>query len=89
MSKNRVVLITGHAGFIGSHLTRKLLDLGFSVVGVDNYNDFYSPEIKAANVDAFRNHPNFSITTMIFTARKLKRLTLMLSAITPTLKNIN
>ncbi|KKU87837.1 MAG: NAD-dependent epimerase/dehydratase [Candidatus Beckwithbacteria bacterium GW2011_GWC2_47_9] len=59
MSKNRVVLITGHAGFIGSHLTRKLLDLGFSVVGVDNYNDFYSPEIKAANVDAFRNHPNF------------------------------
>ena len=59
MSKNKLVLVTGHAGFIGSHLTRKLLDLGFLVVGVDNYNDFYSPETKQTNVDAFRDHPNF------------------------------
>ncbi|MDZ4229487.1 MAG: GDP-mannose 4,6-dehydratase [Patescibacteria group bacterium] len=59
MSKNKRVLVTGHAGFIGSHLTKKLLDLGFNVTGVDNYNDFYSPEIKKANVAAFGNHSNF------------------------------
>src|SRR3972149_4748709 len=58
MSKNKA-MVTGHAGFIGSHLTRKLLGLGFSVVGVDNYNDFYSPRIKETNVAAFDNHPNF------------------------------
>ncbi|MBU2052381.1 NAD-dependent epimerase/dehydratase family protein, partial [Patescibacteria group bacterium] len=59
MSKNKRVLVTGHAGFIGSHLTKKLLDLGFSVTGIDNYNDFYSPQIKKANVAAFGNHPGF------------------------------
>lgn len=59
MSKNKLVLVSGHAGFIGSHLTKKLLALGFSIVGVDNYNDFYSPKIKAANVAAFRHQPNF------------------------------
>ena len=58
MSKNKVVLVTGHAGFIGSRLTRKLLDLGYRVVGVDNYNDFYSPRVKTANVAVFGQHPN-------------------------------
>lgn len=59
MSNNKVILVTGHAGFIGSHLTKKLLDLGFSVVGVDNYNDFYDPQIKKKNVDLLRDHQNF------------------------------
>lgn len=56
---HRTILVTGHAGFIGFHLTKKLLNLGFQVIGVDNYNDFYSPKIKAANVDAFRDNKNF------------------------------
>jgi len=59
MSQNRKILVTGHAGFIGSHLTRKLLNLGFIVAGVDNYNDYYDPKIKQANVDTFRRRPNF------------------------------
>lgn len=59
MSNSKVVLVTGHAGFIGSHLTGKLLNLGYRVVGIDNYNDFYDPKIKVKNVDAFRSHPNF------------------------------
>jgi len=59
MSKNKVILVTGHAGFIGSHLVKKLLALGYRVVGVDNYNDFYSPRVKTANVAAFGKHPNF------------------------------
>jgi len=40
------VLITGGAGFIGSHVARKLLERGDSVVIVDNFNDYYDPKIK-------------------------------------------
>mgnify|MGYP006297640803 CR=1 FL=1 len=40
------VLITGAAGFIGFHLTQKLLKKGFTVVGIDEINDYYDPELK-------------------------------------------
>lgn len=42
-------LITGAAGFIGSHLAQALLDRGESVTGIDNFNDYYDPAIKRAN----------------------------------------
>lgn len=45
------VLITGCAGFIGFHVTRRLLNEGHSVVGVDNLNDYYSPALKAARMN--------------------------------------
>ena len=44
MSKN--ILITGTSGFIGSHLTLKLLESGFRVVGIDNMNDYYEVSLK-------------------------------------------
>ncbi|MBI4821580.1 MAG: NAD-dependent epimerase/dehydratase family protein [Deltaproteobacteria bacterium] len=44
------VLVTGAAGFIGSHVTEALLARGDTVVGVDNFNTFYDPAIKASNV---------------------------------------
>jgi len=44
------VLVTGAAGFIGSHLTERLLALGVRVVGVDNFCDFYDPAIKRRNL---------------------------------------
>lgn len=44
------ILVTGYAGFIGSHLTEKLLYEGYEVVGIDNYNTFYKPEVKKRNV---------------------------------------
>ncbi len=40
------VLITGAAGFIGSHLAQSLLEQGHRVVGLDNFNDFYDPSVK-------------------------------------------
>lgn len=40
------ILITGTAGFIGSHLAKRLISQGYEVVGVDNINDYYSVQLK-------------------------------------------
>src|SRR5262245_44588124 len=44
-------LVTGAAGFIGSHLTAALLDRGATVVGIDNFTDYYAREIKERNLE--------------------------------------
>jgi UDP-glucuronate 4-epimerase len=54
------ILITGCAGFIGSHLCEKLLSLGFVVTGIDNFDPYYSPEIKQRNMEQFIHHPHFT-----------------------------
>lgn len=54
------VLVTGSAGFIGSHLTQRLLDRGDSVIGIDNHNDYYDPAIKEARLARFATHPNYT-----------------------------
>jgi len=48
------IFLTGAAGFIGSHLARALLARGDSVLGFDDFNDFYDPAIKRRNVDETR-----------------------------------
>jgi UDP-glucose 4-epimerase len=52
-------LVTGCAGFIGSHLTEKLLENGYNVVGIDCFTDYYPREIKESNLSNFLNHNNF------------------------------
>lgn len=44
------ILVTGSAGFVGFHLAKKLLDLGHEVVGIDNINNYYNPELKYARL---------------------------------------
>jgi UDP-glucuronate 4-epimerase len=53
------VLVTGAAGFIGSHLTERLLDSGARVVGLDVFDEFYDPSIKEANLSRSRQYDGF------------------------------
>ncbi|MBI5756491.1 MAG: GDP-mannose 4,6-dehydratase, partial [Nitrospirae bacterium] len=50
------VLITGGAGFIGSHLSERLLKEGFRVICLDNFDTFYDPKIKRENIAPLTKH---------------------------------
>lgn len=54
------VMVTGSAGFIGFHLCRKLLDNNIAVVGLDNLNPYYDPELKKARLDQLTPHQAYS-----------------------------
>jgi UDP-glucuronate 4-epimerase len=54
-------LITGAAGFIGSHLSERMLACGWDVIGVDNFDDFYAPETKRENIKTCLNNGNFRL----------------------------
>lgn len=52
-------LVTGSSGFIGFHLSRRLLALGKTVVGLDNNNDYYDVNLKLSRLKILQEHPNF------------------------------
>lgn len=54
------ILITGAAGFIGFHLAKRLLSEGDSVFGVDNFNDYYSVDLKKARHEQLEALPNYT-----------------------------
>jgi UDP-glucuronate 4-epimerase len=53
-------LVTGAAGFIGSHLSEALLDAGATVTGIDCFTDYYPRALKEANLAALRGRPGFT-----------------------------
>lgn len=56
---NQKILVTGAAGFIGSSLVDTLLEHGNSVMGIDNFDQFYGREIKERNLEGAKNNPRF------------------------------
>lgn len=55
------IVVTGAAGFIGSHLCDALLDGGHEIIGLDNFDHFYDPSIKRQNLSAVLDHPHFTL----------------------------
>lgn len=58
------VLVTGAAGFIGFHLSRRLLARGDEVIGLDNLNAYYDPRLKEARLAILRNEPRFTFVKL-------------------------
>jgi UDP-glucuronate 4-epimerase len=58
--KNKIYLITGAAGFIGYYLSRRLLEEGLSVVGIDNLSDYYDVKLKLARLDKLKASERFT-----------------------------
>ncbi len=67
-------LVTGVAGFIGSHLAERLLELGYEVTGVDAFIDYYPKHIKLANLSNIMDNPNFKFIEGDLNKIKLKEL---------------
>lgn len=69
------VLITGAAGFIGSHLCEKLVEENFEVICVDNFNTYYDPKIKRKNIENLINRQNIELYEVdICDAEHLKQI---------------
>ncbi|WP_374533849.1 GDP-mannose 4,6-dehydratase, partial [Phenylobacterium sp.] len=54
-----LILVTGSAGFIGSHVAHRLLDRGDEVVGLDNLNPYYDPSLKQARLARLEARPGY------------------------------
>ena len=60
VDKKRPFLVTGAAGFIGMHVAKSLLELGCTVIGLDNINDYYEVSLKYARLDILKKYDGFT-----------------------------
>jgi UDP-glucuronate 4-epimerase len=75
MPSKKRILITGAAGFIGFHLSRKLCGLDYLVTGIDNLNDYYDPNLKRSRLDLLKREAGFDFKPIDLTDREgLNRL---------------
>jgi UDP-glucuronate 4-epimerase len=58
---NKKILVTGGAGFIGSHLVGRLLKEGYEVICLDNFNDYYNPQVKRDNIKPYLREKRFDL----------------------------
>ena len=58
------IIVTGAAGFIGLHVAERLLDRGETVIGIDNFNTYYDPALKAARAARLEGRPGFTMVRM-------------------------
>ena len=64
------IIVTGVAGFIGSHVAAQLIERGQSVVGIDNQNDYYDPALKQARLDRLSGHNGFTFRRLDISDRE-------------------
>lgn len=70
MAEKHSILITGAAGFIGFHLSRKLCSLGYAVTGIDNLNDYYEVSLKEARLNILKTTEGFTFHKLDITDKK-------------------
>lgn len=70
MAEKHSILVTGAAGFIGFHLSRKLCSLGYSVTGIDNLNDYYEVSLKESRLAILKETAGFSFHQVELTNKK-------------------
>ena len=61
------ILVTGAAGFIGFHLSKRLCDLGYKVVGLDNINEYYDINLKNSRLNILKQNQNFTFNQIDLT----------------------
>jgi UDP-glucuronate 4-epimerase len=64
------ILVTGSAGFIGYHVSQRLLTNGYPVIGIDNLNDYYDVNLKKARLTRLETNPQFSFIKMDIAERQ-------------------
>ncbi|RJY02249.1 NAD-dependent epimerase/dehydratase family protein [Parashewanella spongiae] len=62
MNTKKPILVTGVAGFIGFHIAKRLLEMGMTVIGIDNLNDYYDPMLKVARLGILQDYETFRFT---------------------------
>ena len=70
MAEKHSILVTGAAGFIGFHLSKKLCSLGYAVTGIDNLNDYYEVGLKLSRLDQLKQIGNFTFQEVDLTDKK-------------------